>query len=116
MENLPERIVVVGAGGMGALFGAILQDGGLSVTLYDTNAAQVDAIERDGLRISGYGGERTVEIRATSDPMEIESADVLLFQCKAHLLCIRFMLMELKSKRNFGCLKWQQVKKLDVLD
>lgn len=83
MENLPERIVVVGAGGMGALFGAILQDGGLSVTLYDTNAAQVDAIERDGLRISGYGGERTVEIAATSDPMQIEAADVLLFQCKA---------------------------------
>lgn len=30
-------VVVVGAGGMGALFGAILQEGGLAVTLVDTS-------------------------------------------------------------------------------
>ena len=53
MEHEPTRIVVVGAGGMGALFGAILQEGGLTVTLYDVNTAHVEAIHRDGLRIEG---------------------------------------------------------------
>ena len=43
MSGGPE-IVVVGAGGMGALFGAILQDGGLRVTLVDTDTAHVEAI------------------------------------------------------------------------
>ena len=83
MEHEPTRIVVVGAGGMGALFGAILQEGGLTVTLYDVNTAHVEAIHRDGLRIEGFGGGRTVRIAATSDPSELPDTDVLLFQCKA---------------------------------
>ena len=36
-------VAIVGAGGMGALFGSILQNGGLAVTLIDTNAEQVIA-------------------------------------------------------------------------
>ncbi len=77
-------IVVVGAGGMGALFGAILQDGGLSVTLVDTHRNHVETIRSDGLAIEGFGGDRTVAIAATTNASEIESADVILFQCKAH--------------------------------
>ena len=83
MTAAPE-IVVVGAGGMGALFGAILQDGGLPVTLVDTDAAHVDAIRRDGLRIEGFGGDRSVGIPATVDASGIGRADVVIFQCKAH--------------------------------
>lgn len=76
------RVVVVGAGGMGALFGAILQDGGLCVTLLDVDREHVDAIVRDGLRISGYGGERVRRLGATIDPETIQAADVILFQTK----------------------------------
>ena len=46
-------VVVVGAGGMGALFGAILQEGGLAVTLVDTNAEHVAAMKKNGLKIIG---------------------------------------------------------------
>ncbi len=77
-------VVVVGAGGMGALFGAILQEGGLTVTLVDTNAEHVTAMQKNGLMISGYGGERTVSVDARQDASGIERADIILFQCKSH--------------------------------
>ena len=77
-------IVVVGAGGMGALFGAILQDGGLTVTLVDSNKEHVNTISNKGLFIEGYGGDRTVSVPAQIDTTSINQADVILFQCKAH--------------------------------
>jgi 2-dehydropantoate 2-reductase len=84
MTDSPNRIVIAGAGGMGALFGAILQEGGLTVTLLDVNRTHVDAIRRDGLAIEGFGGARTVRIPATADADELEEADAILVQCKAH--------------------------------
>jgi 2-dehydropantoate 2-reductase len=78
------NIVIAGAGGMGALFGSILQNGGLTVTLFDSNAEHVDTIQHNRLHITGYGGERTVNIPATTDADSITQADVILFQCKAH--------------------------------
>lgn len=79
-----EHVVIMGAGGMGALFGAILQNGGLEVTLIDTNAEHVAAIRENGLRIEGYGGDRTVDMTVFGSANEVERADLLLFQCKAH--------------------------------
>ena len=69
---------------MGALFGSILQDDGLEVTLIDTNPAHVDAIRDNGLKIIGFGGDRSINIPITTQANEIESADVILFQCKSH--------------------------------
>lgn len=76
------RVVVVGAGGMGALFGAILSDGGLDVTLVDTDSSHIDAIRRNGLHISGLGGDRYQQIAVENDVSKIEQADVVLVQCK----------------------------------
>ena len=78
------RVVVVGAGGMGALFGAILQAGGIEVSLVDIDRDHVEAIRCDGLRITGFAGDRVVAIPATENAADIRTADVVLFQCKAH--------------------------------
>ena len=77
-------VVIIGAGGMGALFGSILQAGGLKVVLQDTNLEHVEAIRREGLQIKGFGGDRKVKITAVSDPGQIQSANLLLFQCKGN--------------------------------
>ena len=78
------RVVIVGAGGMGALFGAIFQAGGIEVSLVDTDRDHVDAIRRDGLRITGFAGDRVVRIPVTENAADIRETDVVLFQCKAH--------------------------------
>lgn len=82
MTSEIRNVAVVGAGGMGALFGAILAEGGLDVTLVDTDRDHIDAIRRDGLRISGLGGDRSRMIAAEHDVAQVESADVVLVQCK----------------------------------
>ncbi|MFY0613850.1 MAG: 2-dehydropantoate 2-reductase [Hyphomicrobiaceae bacterium] len=82
-SDRPE-IVIAGAGGMGALFGAILHAGGLKVTLFDSNADHVSAISNHGLAITGFGGDRIVDIPATGSADDIKQADAILFQCKAH--------------------------------
>ena len=51
----PKRLYVVGAGAMGCLFGGLLAEGGLDVTLVDPWQEHVDAINGKGLRIVGIG-------------------------------------------------------------
>ena len=82
-EQHPE-ILIVGSGAMGALFGAILFENGRNVVLYDTDHKHIQAIQKNGLQIKGFGGNRKVPIPATTDLSQLESAEILLFQCKAH--------------------------------
>ncbi len=77
------KVVVNGAGAMGGLFGGLLAEGGLDVTLVDTWPEHIAAIKASGLRIVGVGGDRFIPIKATTDAREVEAADVVLFQCKA---------------------------------
>ena len=79
-----QNIAIIGAGGMGALFGSILQGGGMDVLLVDVDEDHVAAIRRSGLHIRGFGGERTVRIDATCDAAAVADRDLLLFQCKAN--------------------------------
>ena len=77
------EVVIVGAGAMGGLFGGLMAEQGLPVTLVDTWADHVNAINAHGLRMVGVGGDRSIKVRATTDASTIASADVVLFQCKA---------------------------------
>ena len=77
------RVVVVGAGAMGGLFGGLLAEGGLDVTLVDAWAEHIAAIKAGGIRIVGVGGDRAIPVRATTNAGEVQGADVVLFQCKA---------------------------------
>lgn len=77
------KVVIVGGGAMGSLFGGLLHGGGLDVTLYDVWREHVDAVNRAGLTIVGHGGERRVRLAATTDARSLRDADILLFQCKS---------------------------------
>jgi 2-dehydropantoate 2-reductase len=78
------HVVIAGAGAMGCLFGGLLAEGRLEVTLLVRRQAHVDAIVGNGLRIVGEGGDRRVSLKATTSVAEIAPADIVLFQCKAH--------------------------------
>ncbi len=84
MHKKNTDIAIIGAGGMGALFGAILAENGLEVVLIDNNEKHVEAINSEGLKIEGYEGVQTMMIPATSRFSDLESADLLFFQCKAY--------------------------------
>jgi 2-dehydropantoate 2-reductase len=69
------RIAVVGCGAVGALFAANLaQLDDVEVWAYDVWTEHVDAINRDGLRLSG-AGEVVGRLQATADPGELPPCD-----------------------------------------
>lgn len=77
------HLVIAGAGAMGSLFGGLLAEAGLRVTLFARNAEHVAAIRERGLRIVGEGGERLVPLGAATAIADIAPADIALVQCKA---------------------------------
>lgn len=65
------RVCVVGAGAVGSLFAAHLaQAEGLEVWAYDVAESHVDAINRNGLRLTGEA-DLIGHVRATTDPADI---------------------------------------------
>lgn len=81
---MSHHVVVLGAGAMGSLFGGLVAEGGLDVTLVDPWQEHIDAVKKDGLKMVGYGGDRYIPVGATTDPASIESADIVFVQCKAN--------------------------------
>jgi 2-dehydropantoate 2-reductase len=68
---------------MGGLFGGLLAEKGLDVTLVDSWGEHVAAIAARGLKVVGVGGDRAIKVKATGDAAAVRGADVVLFQCKA---------------------------------
>lgn len=81
---MAHHVVILGAGAMGSLFGGLVAEGGLDVTLVDPWREHIDAIHKNGLKMVGHGGDRHISIEATTDPATIKSADIVFVQCKAN--------------------------------
>jgi 2-dehydropantoate 2-reductase len=75
------KIVIMGAGAVGGVFGAFLAQAGQDVTLIGREA-QVRAIESNGLEVYGVSHARA-RPRALTDPSSIKEADLLLVAVKA---------------------------------
>src|SRR5438552_3415402 len=58
------RIGIVGAGAIGCVVGGLLTKAGRDVTLIDQWPEHVEAMKRQGLRLSGTCGEHTVRVKA----------------------------------------------------
>jgi 2-dehydropantoate 2-reductase len=78
------RFLVWGAGAIGGTMGAYLARGGHDVTLVDTVADHVDAINRDGLRITGPIAEFTQRLPAFTPDALRGSWDTIMLATKAH--------------------------------
>jgi 2-dehydropantoate 2-reductase len=77
------KVCVVGCGAVGSLFAANLaQLDDVEVWAYDLALAHVDAINRDGLRLSG-AGDVVGRPRATSDAAELPPCDFGIVATKA---------------------------------
>ena len=77
------RICVVGCGAVGSLFAANLaQLDDVEVWAYDASREHVDAINANGLRLSG-AGEVLGRLRATTDAQELPPCDFGIVATKA---------------------------------
>ncbi|RLA09881.1 MAG: ketopantoate reductase family protein [Gammaproteobacteria bacterium] len=79
------RICILGAGGLGSVFGALLARQGVDVTLIG-RAAHVDAINQNGLQLLGIRGEHTIKenLTAVTDARDTEGEfDTLMLGVKS---------------------------------
>src|SRR5512136_263674 len=77
------RIVIIGAGAMGSLFGGLLSSVA-QVNLVDPWQEHVEAIRRDGLCLVERGEDKILQLSATSDPADVNSADLAIIFLKSH--------------------------------
>jgi 2-dehydropantoate 2-reductase len=95
------RIGIMGAGAIGSVVGGMLARAGNDVTLIDQWPAHIDAIKRDGLRLSGTCGEHAsipvtalhlYEAQTISTPFDSIFLAVKGYDTDwATLFCIRFL-------------------------
>ena len=76
------RIAVIGAGGIGAIYGAALAKAGAEV-IFVARGAHLAAMRERGLKIEGDRGETYISpAQATDDPASIGPVDIVLFCVK----------------------------------
>ena len=80
------KVAVLGAGAMGCLFGGLMAEKGLDVVLIDVWKDHVDAINKNGLKMDGHGGDRFIKIKATNNPSTLKPVDAIIIMCKATAL------------------------------
>ena len=77
------RVVVLGAGALGSVYGAWLADAGADVTLV-ARRPHAEAVLRDGLEIRSYdAGTKVYRLDATDDPTKAGDADLVLVAAKS---------------------------------
>lgn len=77
------KIAVLGAGALGCAIGGTLAKAGHEVVLINRNAAQVDAINRNGLLMRSSQGECIVPIRATTRADTERRVDLVIVLVKS---------------------------------
>jgi 2-dehydropantoate 2-reductase len=77
------KIAIVGTGAMGSVYAALLASAGHEIWAIDSWREHVDAIRATGLRVEGASGDRTVRVRATTDPREAGACDLVILATKA---------------------------------
>jgi ketopantoate reductase len=84
-RGMSKQILIVGCGAIGGLFAAALSSAA-RVTVLDTNAEHVDAINASGLRIIGRS-PRIANIRATAEPAALKDTafEAVIFLIKSKM-------------------------------
>jgi 2-dehydropantoate 2-reductase len=78
------KIVMMGSGAMGGLFGGLLTRSGEEVWLVGNRKEQIDRIRSAGLTFEEKGELRTIPMKATLDAASVGGADVVIFFVKTY--------------------------------
>ena len=77
------KIAIVGTGAMGSVYAGLFASAGHEVWAIDRWQEHVDAMRKNGLRLEGASGDRTVKLNATSNATEAGSCDLVILATKA---------------------------------
>jgi 2-dehydropantoate 2-reductase len=77
------KIAVIGAGAMGSVYIALLGAAGHEVWAIDSWAEHIDAIRKNGLRLEGASGDRTVKVNASTRAADAGVCDLVIIATKA---------------------------------
>jgi 2-dehydropantoate 2-reductase len=78
------KVAVVGAGGIGSVFGGRLAAAGHDVWLIHRRPDVVEAIQRDGLHLTTPAGEERIPLHATTDAPSVGPTDLVLILTKSN--------------------------------
>jgi 2-dehydropantoate 2-reductase len=79
------RFLIIGAGGVGGVFGGELARAGHDVTMF-ARGSHLDAIRKNGLTIRAPDGEFVARVGATDDIADLPEADVAIIAVKSYSL------------------------------
>jgi len=77
------KIAVVGVGAIGSVYAALFAEAGHDVWAIDRWDEHVDAMNRDGLTLTGFTGDRTVAINASTEATDAGACDMYVIATKA---------------------------------
>jgi len=77
------KIAIVGCGAMGSVYAGLFASAGHEVWAIDRWAEHVAAMKKNGLRLEGKSGDRTVKVHATTDAKEAGPCDLVVLATKA---------------------------------
>jgi 2-dehydropantoate 2-reductase len=77
------KILVMGAGAVGAYFGARLQQAGEQM-VFCARGEHLRALKDHGLKFSSYQGDFSIAVTATDDPRDFAPYDLILFCVKSY--------------------------------
>src|SRR5216117_1377983 len=77
------RVAVLGSGGIGGYYGALLKRSGHDVA-FIARGAHLEAMQRRGLTVRTPEGESTIAVTAAADTRIVGPVDLLLFCVKSY--------------------------------
>ena len=75
------KIAIMGSGGIGGYYGAMLQNGGADVT-FIARGEQLKAMQHNGIAVEGVKPLHLPKVKATDDPATIGKVDMVIFSVK----------------------------------
>lgn len=83
MGTVPVKIAIVGCGAMGSVYAGLFASAGHEVWAIDRWAEHVEAMRKNGLRLEGKSGDRTVRVNATTNAGDAGPCDLVVLATKA---------------------------------
>jgi 2-dehydropantoate 2-reductase len=77
------KIAIVGTGAMGSVYAGLFASAGHEVWAIDAWREHVEAMKKNGLRLEGASGDRTVKVHATTEAKEAGPCDLVVLATKA---------------------------------